>query len=124
MSGKAKAVVATAEDSARARDLLASNRTLLAWVRTSMAFAGLGFAVARFGLEPGKVRLSAYLGIMMIVVAVLMTVIGYLQHRELLAEEMALPGAPAPARWPGVAVTSCCLAACVALIPYLIVVAI
>ena len=54
-----------------------------------MAFAGLGFAVARFGLDPGEVRLSAYLGIVMVTVAALMTVIGYLQYRELLAEEMA-----------------------------------
>jgi hypothetical protein len=38
------------EDSARMRDLLASNRTLLAWVRTAISFAGLGFVVARFGL--------------------------------------------------------------------------
>jgi len=113
----------TAEDSARVRDLLASHRTLLAWVRTAMAFAGLGFAVARFGLKPDEVRLSVYLGIVMVAVAMLMMVIGYLQHRKLLTEEMAPPGAPAPPRWPGVAVTACCLLACIALIPYLIVVA-
>jgi uncharacterized membrane protein YphA (DoxX/SURF4 family) len=85
---------------------------------------GPGFAVARFGLEPGGVRLSAYLRMVMVVVAVLMTVIGQLQHREPLAEEMAPPGAPASARWPGVAVASCWLGACTALIPCLIVVAV
>jgi uncharacterized membrane protein YidH (DUF202 family) len=125
MSGKARAVAAIAEDSGRARDLLASNRALLAWVRTSMAFAGLGFAVAQVSaFEPGEVRLSAAPGIVMVVIAVLMAVIGYLQHRELPAGEMAPPGTPASVRWPGVAVTSCCLAACVVLIPDLIVVAI
>jgi uncharacterized membrane protein YidH (DUF202 family) len=115
--------VVTAEDSARVRDLLASHRTLLAWVRTAMAFAGLGFAVARFGLRPDEVRLSAILGIVLVVVGMLMMVMGYLQHRQLLTQEMAPPGAPAPVRGPGVVVTACCLVACAALIPYLIVVA-
>jgi uncharacterized membrane protein YidH (DUF202 family) len=113
-----------ADDSARVRDLLASNRTLLAWVRTSIAFAGLGFAVARFGLKPDEVRLSAYLGIVMVVVAVLITVMGFVQHRKLVTQEMAPPGAPQPVRWPGVVVIACCLVVCLVLIPYLAVVAV
>jgi uncharacterized membrane protein YidH (DUF202 family) len=71
-----------ADDSARVRDLLASNRTLLAWLRTAMAFAGLGFAVARFGLRPNEVRLSAFMGIVMVVMAMLMV-----GHRRLTHEE-------------------------------------
>lgn len=43
-----------ADDSARVRDLLASNRTLLAWVRTSISFSALGFAVAKFELRPDQ----------------------------------------------------------------------
>jgi hypothetical protein len=39
------------DDSARMRDLLASNRIMLAWLRTAVSFAGLGFVVARFGLD-------------------------------------------------------------------------
>jgi uncharacterized membrane protein YidH (DUF202 family) len=113
----------TFEDSASVRDLLASHRTLLAWVRTAMAFAGLGFAVARFGLRPGQGPVSAYLGVVLIVVAMLMMTIGYLQHRQLLSEEMTPPGAPTPARWPGVVVTVCCLLACGMMIPYLLIVA-
>lgn len=36
------------ENSDRARDHLANERTLLAWVRTGVALVGLGFVVARF----------------------------------------------------------------------------
>jgi uncharacterized membrane protein YidH (DUF202 family) len=46
------------EDSARMRDLLASNRTLLAWIRTSLSFAGLGFVVARFGRTQGAIGMA------------------------------------------------------------------
>ena len=59
-----------AEDSARVRDLLASNRTLLAWVRTALSFAALGFAGAASQIASGAlpcalliVRLSDYLAI-------------------------------------------------------------
>src|SRR5207302_9993987 len=38
------------QESTRAREHLANERTLLAWVRTSLALMGLGFVVARFGL--------------------------------------------------------------------------
>jgi uncharacterized membrane protein YidH (DUF202 family) len=110
-----------ADDSARVRDLLASNRTLLAWVRTSISFSGLGFGVARFGLQPDRVRLSAYLGIVMVIVALVMAVVGYAQHRQILMQEIAPPGSPQPPRWPGVVVTSCCIAVCIILIPYLAV---
>jgi putative membrane protein len=38
------------QESTRAREHLANERTLLAWVRTAIALMGLGFVVARFGL--------------------------------------------------------------------------
>ena len=48
-----------ADDSARMRDLLASNRTMLAWIRTSLSFAGLGFVVELTFLN-GRGKLSGY----------------------------------------------------------------
>ena len=51
-----------AADSARMRDLLASNRTLVAWLRTSLSYAGLGFVVAKFGLDSSHARLAEYSG--------------------------------------------------------------
>jgi len=112
-----------ADDSARIRDLLASNRTLLAWVRTSISFSGLGFAVAKFGLKPDQARLSAGLGMVLVVVALVIALIGYLQHSQLLELEKAPPGSPQPDRWPGVVAASCCMGVCVVLIPYLAVTA-
>jgi len=40
--------VTNAEDSNRARDHLANERTFLAWIRTSIAILSLGFVVAKF----------------------------------------------------------------------------
>lgn len=40
----------TAQETARAREHLANERTLLAWIRTAIALMGMGFVVARFGL--------------------------------------------------------------------------
>jgi putative membrane protein len=110
-----------ADDSARVRDLLASNRTLLAWVRTSISFSALGFAVAKFELRPDQARLSVYLGMVLVVVGAAMAIIGYTQHRNLLNQELAPPGSPQPTRWPGMVATLCCLGVCVVLLPYLAV---
>ena len=38
------------EDSNRARDHLANERTFLAWVRTSVAIVVFGFAIGRFAI--------------------------------------------------------------------------
>jgi len=73
-----------ADDSAKLRDLLANNRTLLAYIRTALAFAGLGFAVAKFGLNPKMMRVSGYLGTFMVLVGLLVTIIGFAQHRAML----------------------------------------
>ena len=75
-----------ADDSARLRDLLANNRTLLAYIRTALAFAGLGFAVAKFGLNPKMMRVSEYIGIFIVLVGLLVTIIGFAQHRAVLHE--------------------------------------
>jgi putative membrane protein len=114
------------------RDLLASNRTLLAWDRTAISFAGLGFVVAKFGLflrslkpqpreatSPVLVHLSGYLGIFMVVVALMLTIIGFAQHHSVLLQEQPLPGAPQPARWPAVVATGSCALACALLAVYL-----
>jgi putative membrane protein len=110
-----------AEDSARMRDLLASNRTLLAWIRTALSFAGLGFAVDKFGRTPGLVHLAGYLGIIMTLVGLLFTIIGFAQHRTVLTEEKPPPGAPVPTRWPAVVAAAACALACAFLAAYLAV---
>src|SRR5215472_5864932 len=89
-----------ADDSARMRDLLASNRTLLAWVRTSVSFAGLGFIVARFGRTLSMERFSAAVGIFMVFVGLVISVVGYAQHWSVRRQEEPPPGAPAPPAWP------------------------
>jgi putative membrane protein len=108
-----------ADDSARIRDLLASNRTLLAWIRTALALAGLGFAVARFGRIPGMIGESAVLGIFMVLVGLLLTVLGFAQHRSILIKEKPPPGAPVPSEWPAVTAAATCALACALLAVYL-----
>jgi uncharacterized membrane protein YidH (DUF202 family) len=66
------------------RDVLASHRTLLAYIRTALSFAGLGFAVAKFGLNPHQEHLGAYLGTLMVLVGLVVTIAGLSQHRALL----------------------------------------
>jgi putative membrane protein len=110
-----------ADDSARMRDLLASNRTMLAWIRTALSFAGLGFVVAKFGRSPGMIRFAGGLGIFLVLVGLLITILGYTQHRHVLLSEKAPPGAPSPSRWPAVMVVACCALSCALLAAYLAV---
>jgi uncharacterized membrane protein YidH (DUF202 family) len=110
-----------ADDSARMRDLLASNRTLLAWIRTTVAFAGLGFVVAKFGRSPNMIRAAGYLGIFMVLVGLLLTITVSASTAPTLAKEKPPPGAPVPSRWPAVTAAVSCAPACVLLAVYLAV---
>jgi putative membrane protein len=108
-----------ADDSARLRDLLANNRTLLAYIRTALAFAGLGFAVAKFGLSPKMNHISGYLGTFMVLVGLLVTTIGFAQHRAVLREVEPPPGRLAASRVPHVAAAIGCALVCALLAVYL-----
>jgi putative membrane protein len=110
-----------ADDSARMRDLLASNRTFLAWIRTALSFAGLGFVVARFARNPDMIHFAGGMGIFLALVGLLFTILGYAQHREVLISETAPAGAPVPARWPAVTAAACCALSCALLAVYLAV---
>jgi len=110
-----------ADDSARMRDLLASNRTMLAWIRTALSLAGLGFVVAKFGRTPGMIHLADGVGITLALFGLLFTIIGYAQHREVLTSEAVPRGAPVPIRWPAVMAAACCALSCALLAAYLAV---
>ena len=108
-----------ADDSARLRDLLANNRTLLAYIRTALAFAGLGFAVAKFGLNPKTMHVSGYFGTFMVLVGLLISVIGFAQHRAVMLKVETQPGVPAPSRSAHVAAAAGCALVCALLAIYL-----
>jgi putative membrane protein len=108
-----------ADDSARLRDLLANNRTLLAYIRTALAFAGLGFAIAKFGLSPKIMRVSGYLGTFTVLVGLLVTIIGFAQHRAVLRKVEPSLGGLAGSRVPHVAAAIGCALACAVLAVYL-----
>lgn len=126
--------MAGAEDSARVRDRLASDRTLLAWLRTGISLAGLGFVVSKFGLflekldrltskapprTSSQVHVSGYLGVALVVVGAVIMAIGVIQHRGMLRQEQAPPGAPRPAEWPIALASAGCLVTAVVLAGYL-----
>jgi putative membrane protein len=110
-----------ADDSARMRDLLASNRTMLAWIRTALSFAGLGFVVAKFGRTRGMIHLAGGVGIFLVLIGLLLTILGYTQHRDVLIREKAPLGAPVPLRWPALTAAACCALSCALLAAYLAV---
>src|SRR5215813_7769833 len=81
------------DNSNRARDHLANERTFLAWVRTGVATIVFGFAVGRFsialqeflrfeGKPAGTPGLTAWLGMLSIVFGVLLIVAGQLRYRK------------------------------------------
>ena len=109
------------DDSARMRDLLASNRTMLAWIRTSLSFAGLGFVVAKFGRTPYMIHFSGALGIFLALVGLLFTIIGYAQHHATWIIEKPPPGGPEPIRWPTLTAAVCCAVTCALIAAYLAV---
>jgi putative membrane protein len=108
-----------ADDSARMRDLLASHRTLLAWIRTAISFAGLGFVVAKFGRTEAMIHQAGALGIFLVLVGLLLTILGFIQHHITLQREEAPPGAPVPSEWPSVTAMVICALSCLLLAVYL-----
>ena len=81
------------ENSNRARDHLANERTFLAWVRTSVAIVVFGFAIGRFAIAlrqlarfQGQVSkstgLSVWMGMISILGGVAMVVAGLLRYRK------------------------------------------
>lgn len=86
-----------AENSNRARDHLANERTFLAWVRTSVAIVVFGFAIGRFaialrqlarlqGSEPHATGFSVWMGTISILAGVVMVVAGLMRYRKTRAQ--------------------------------------
>jgi putative membrane protein len=85
------------EDSNRARDHLANERTFLAWVRTSVAIVVFGFAIGRFaiamrqltafqGVASKSTGLSVWMGMSSILAGVVMVVAGLARYRKTRAQ--------------------------------------
>jgi putative membrane protein len=86
-----------AENSNRARDHLANERTFLAWVRTSVAVVVFGFAIGRFaiamrqltafqGQAPKSTGLSVWMGTISILAGIVMAVAGLMRYRRTRAQ--------------------------------------
>jgi putative membrane protein len=85
------------EDSNRARDHLANERTFLAWVRTSVAIVVFGFAIGRFAIAMRQLTefqgraskstgLSVWMGMSSILAGVVMVVAGLARYRKTRAQ--------------------------------------
>ena len=81
------------ENSNRARDHLANERTFLAWVRTSVAVVVFGFAIGRFAIAMRQLTefqgrgsrttgLSVWMGMSAILAGVAMMVAGLARYRR------------------------------------------
>lgn len=86
-----------ADNSNRARDHLANERTFLAWVRTAAAIVVFGFAIGRFSIAMRQLTvltghpvrtagLSVWMGASSIVAGVGMAVAGLLRYRRVRAQ--------------------------------------
>jgi putative membrane protein len=82
---------AASADDPRVR--FAAERTLLAWMRTGLALMAFGFVVARFGLflrevvdhaPPISHRWSSWLGIVLVVLGVIVTLLAAAQHWQFI----------------------------------------
>lgn len=85
------------ENSNRARDHLANERTFLAWVRTSVAIVVFGFAIGRFaialrqlsrlqGQELKATGFSVWMGTISIIAGVVMVGAGLMRYRKTRAQ--------------------------------------
>ena len=85
------------ENSNRARDHLANERTFLAWVRTSVAIVVFGFAIGRFAIAMRQLSefqghvaktagLSVWMGMSAILAGVVMMVAGLARYRKTRAQ--------------------------------------
>src|ERR1700722_525913 len=85
------------EDSKRARDHLANERTFLAWVRTGIAIVVFGFAIGRFAIALRQLAqfqgrslrtagFSVWLGMSSILAGIVLTVAGLGRYRKTRAQ--------------------------------------
>jgi putative membrane protein len=88
---------ALTENSNRARDHLANERTFLAWVRTSVAIVVFGFAIGRFAIAMRQLTafqghvsrttgLSVWMGMIAILAGVVMMIAGLTRYRKTRAQ--------------------------------------
>ena len=84
-------------DSTRARDHLANERTFLAWLRTGLAVVVFGFAIGRFaiaiqefmkaeGHPQSAARMSVWFGLVAIVTGVVLVFAGLNRYRRTRAQ--------------------------------------
>lgn len=111
---------------------MAAERTLLAWVRTGLALMGFGFVVARFGLFLRELAAargaplpegrgeSAWVGVGLVVLGVVVLVGAGWRHRRYVAALSAAGDAPAPGPLFALAVTAVLAAAGLILAAYLL----
>lgn len=94
------------DDRGRPADYLANERTFLAWVRTAVAIIALGFVVVKFGLltrelsgtlHTGTNRLSAPIGVLLVVLGGALVLAALAQQRS--AERDIAAGAYRPQRF-------------------------
>jgi putative membrane protein len=89
--------VIAGENSNRARDHLANERTFLAWVRTGVAIVVFGFAIGRFaiairqfmqfqGHQLRTAGISVWFGTIAITAGVLLTLAGLVRYRRTRAQ--------------------------------------
>jgi putative membrane protein len=85
------------ENSNRARDHLANERTFLAWVRTSVAIVVFGFAIGRFAVAMRQLTafqghaskatgFSVWMGTISIIAGLVMVVAGLVRYRTTRAQ--------------------------------------
>ncbi len=80
-------------DLARQRTLLAEERTYSAWARTGLAAAAAGFGIAELMDHNGPGWMASTLGILFLISAAAMFVLGFLGYRNALRRsKQAVPG--------------------------------